>query len=781
MDFQSASAVEMVAWQMRLSDWPRARNRARLNDLYNGFPPYTEEEQTQNRIATNVNFLEGTKILHDGRRQLGTALTSGNQFFTVNLDHGPRWKRREWSAKITALINRIMRTSRPYLDCLESSCAQNILHGIAPSIWEDKQKWCPEALGIEDVLVPSNTLVSLKNLPFIVFYRQYTGYELYKLTHGAQVDPAWNMPLVDQAISWVDEQARQLNGTTWPEVWSPEKMQERIKQDGGLYASDAVPTVDVLDLYFWSDEGRNSGWRRRMVLDAWGSPGVGGVGGIPIDPRNSNEMPDRNFLGTRDQFLYNPGKRKYADKLDQIVHFQFADCSCVAPFRYHSVRSLGFLLYAVCHLQNRLRCKFNDAVFESMLQYFRVTSPADAERLTKVDLIDRGVIPDGLEFIGAKDRWQIPAAAAEALMGLNRQTMTDNSASFTQDFDFDAENSRETATRTMAKVNSTAALIGAMLNKIYNQQAFQYQEIARRFCLKDSRDADVRRFRVECFRAGIPESALNAYCWDVQPVRVIGSGNKMLQVAMADKLMAIRGLLDADAQHAVDRIYILANSDDPALPDQLVPESKHISDSAHDAQAGLGTIMAGLPYTVADGMNHTEYIEVWLHAMALVVKRIEAGGQMATPQELTGLQNLALHIHNQIQLLAQDKRTAPLAKKYDTELGQLSNMVKAYAQRLAEQAKQGQGQQMDPADQAKIQAIIMQAKVKTQLAAQSHAQKTAQRQIAFEQQIKQDQIRHGVDVGKKAIETASNLKLNRLKAFEHKNTNGAEANGSGKN
>ncbi len=779
MDFQTASAVEMVAWQLRLADWPRARNRARLNDLYNGFPPYTEDEQRQNRIATNVNFLEGTKLLHDARRQLGTALTSSNQFFTVNLDYGPVWKRREWGARISACLNRRLRASRPYLDSVESSCAQNILHGIGPVSWCDKEKWCPDPIGIEDVLVPSNTLVSLKNLPFFVIYRQYTGYELHKLTHGPNVDPAWNMDVVDKAISWVDEQARQLNGTTWPEVWSPEKMQERIKQDGGLYASDAVPTVDVLDLFFWSDEGKNSGWRRRMVLDAWGSPGVGGVGGVAVSTKSDKDMPDTNFLGTRNQFLYNPGKRKYADKLEQIIHFQFADCSCVAPFRYHSVRSLGFLLYSVCHLQNRLRCKFNDSVFEALLQYFRVNNPQDAERLSQVDLIDRGIIPDGLEFIKAADRWQVPAPLAESLLGLNRQTMTDNSASFSQDFDFDKENAAETATRVMAKVNTSAALIGSMLNKLYNQQAFQYQEICRRFCIKNSRDADVRRFRVECLKAGVPEEALNASCWDVQPVRVIGSGNKMLQVAMADKLMAIRPTLDADSQKQVDRIYILANSDDPSLPEQLVPESKHISDSAHDAQAGLGTILAGLPYTIEDGMNHSEYVEVWLHAMALIVKSIQTTGGMGTPQDLLGLQNLGAHIEQQIKIIAQDKREKQNVKQYSDHLAQLMNLVKAFAQRqqeAAQKAQQQNGNGADPKDAAKAQAMVMQAQLKTRLAAESHAQKTAQRQIQFEQQIKQDEIRHqqdvlqehhqhAADLKKKAVELAVNVRLNKMKSF----------------
>ena len=53
------------------------------------------------------------------------------------------------------------------------------------------------------------------------------------------------------------------------------------------------------------------------------------------------------------------------------MHVQFADGSVVPPFRWHSVRSLGYQLYALCHLLNWLRCRLSDAVFESMMWYFR--------------------------------------------------------------------------------------------------------------------------------------------------------------------------------------------------------------------------------------------------------------------------------------------------------------------------------------------------------------------------------------------------------------------------
>ncbi len=770
MKFTTAAACESVVWEMRLADYPRAVNRAKLNDLYNGVPPYDPQEEAQNRFLTNVNFLEGTNILHEARRQFTNAFSSGQQLVNVGLDYGPVWRRRGWGTKITTELNKKLRRSRLYSDARDSVFSLDVLHGIGPSMWEDRETWCPYPLGVEDVLVPSNTYTSLRNLPFFAVYRQYTGYELWRMTHGPHRDPAWNMDMVNQCIAWVDREAAQLMSASWPEVWSPEKMSERIKQDGGLYASDAVPTIDTFDVYFWNDSGKKSGWNRRIILDAWGSPGVGGAGGIAPagGPLSQSKRPDKTFLETRNQFLYDPRDRVYAQRLEEIIHFQFADASCVAPFRYHSIRSLGFLLYAVCHLQNRLRCRFNDHVFENLLQYFRVADPADAERLSQVDLIDKGVVPEGLSFVTQAERWQINQAVVEQAFELNRQSLSENSASFTQDLD-QTQNKEETATRTMAKVNASAALVGSMLNRAYNQQAYQYLEIARRFCVKNSKDPDVRAFRVECLKAGVPEEALNVERWDVQPVRVIGSGNKMLQVAMADKLYAMRGVLDPEAQKLVDRIYVLANSDDPALAEQLVPEQKHISESVHDAQASVGSLLAGQPMSIESGMNHAEYVETWLHALALQVKKIETRGGVPTNDELAGLLNIAYHIEQHLRLLAQDKTAKQQVRKYGDDLKQLQNMIKAFAQRLQEQqqkAQQQNGGGMDPADKAKIAATLIGAQAKAKIAEQSHAQKTAQRKLAFEQQMHQDAERHRLEIHKKATETANNVQLDKMKAFQ---------------
>lgn len=768
MKFDNSQIVEQIVWQMRLADWSRAENRSRINDLANGVPPYTPVEVAQNNINTNVNFLELTRITHDARRQFYNAFCVPSPLFEVDVDIKPRHKKMQISSDVTRFINKWIKGSPIYHELQRSTFASDVLHGIGPSNWEDDERWCPRDLGVEDVLVPSNTLIGMSNLPFVAIFRQYTVPELIKLTSGPKVDPGWQMETVKKAIEWADRETQTLMSTSWPEVWSPEKMSERIKSDGGLYASDAVPTIDCFDFYYWSDAGKKEGWRRRIILDAWGEPGVGGAGGLT--PKDKPSFKDRKRFKDTNDFLYNSDDRVYAPNLSNFIHFQFADASSVAPFRYHSVRSVGFLLYAVCHLQNRLRCKFNDHVFESLLQYFRVANPTDMDRLTKIDLVDKGILPEGVNFVPPADRWQIQDQVVDQAFQLNRQTMADNSASFTQDFDFAKEGKEETATRTMAKVNSTAALVSAMLNQAYNYQTFQYEEICRRFCIPKSKDPDVRDFRLQCLKAGVPVEALNIDRWHVEPNRIIGGGNKTLEVAIADKLMGIINRLDPDSQKQVERIYIGTNTSNWDLADQLVPETKAVSDSTIIAQAVAGSLMQGLPVAIKPGINHIDYIEALLGDLGFKVQMIEQQGGMTDAKELMGLQNMGNHISQHIQILAQDKEQKQLVKKFNDGLGGLMNRVKAYGQRLQEamqksQAQQNGNGQMDPKDQAKIAAIQAQSQLKQKIAADSHAQRTAQRQLQFEQEMKNKAQQQQLDLLKTHHDAVVEMHTNRMKAF----------------
>ena len=753
MKFNDPAEVEQLCYQMKLADYPRAQNRARINELFNGFPPYTEQEVQANGINVNVNFLEATVIGHEGRTQFYGAFLKPGRYFSCVTDFGSPHKRSERASIVTKEINRIMKRSLPYYECFRSKFALDVLHGIGPSVFRDDERWCPQPVGVEDVAIPAKTLLTMENVPFFAIYRSYTAPELIRLTKGPHVDPAWNMSQVNAILEWIDRETMALIGSNWPEVWSPEKASERVKGDGGFYVGDQVPTVDVWDLYFYDDSEKQTGWKRRMILDSWSTPAM--VGGSVEMHRRRGDVYDK-----RQGFLYDPKNRFFAEQMTNIINFQFADLSAVAPFQYHSVRSLGFLLYATCHLQNRLRCKFNEAVFEALLMYFKVKNLDEAQRALKIELANRGFIDDTLMPLPANERWQVNADLVNLGLTENRGLISRHSNSYSPVVEAGGKDKREkTKFEVQAEIQQMTSLVGAALMQAYSYQQFEYREIFRRFCRRNSVDPDVREFQARCVKRGVPIKMLSVEQWEIEPERVMGAGNKTLEMAIAEQLMQFRSLYDPSAQRKILRDVTMSITDDPARAEALVPEEPEISDSVHDAELRWGTLMAGAPVSLKEGVNHAEVVEVLLTILGQKVQRIEQSGGMAQVPELIGMNNVAQHIAQEIQLVEQDPNEKQRVRQYGQALSQIANLLKAFGQRI-QQAMQagGNGQQgMDPKDMAKIEAMKLQAQVKAENTRESHAQRTAQRQIQFQMEMERDRQKHRAEMQKEAQKSGQEL------------------------
>ena len=141
MQFTSAQAVEQVVWQMRLANYPRELNQARINELANGAPPYSDDDVLRNMIEVNVNDLSLTRLAHDARAQLAQAFNKPGNFFKASTDAGATNKRRERSIIATNEATRLMKRDDPYFESLRSKMALVVLHGIGPSNWENGDLW----------------------------------------------------------------------------------------------------------------------------------------------------------------------------------------------------------------------------------------------------------------------------------------------------------------------------------------------------------------------------------------------------------------------------------------------------------------------------------------------------------------------------------------------------------------------------------------------------------------------------------------------------------------
>jgi hypothetical protein len=762
MRFDNAENVQMVVQQIREADYPRGKNRERINALFDGFPPMDEQFAEQNNVKINVNFLEGTVLAHDARAQFYNAFLKPGQYFTAQTDMGPDHKRGTYSQVVTQQVNKIMKRSPIYFETFRSKFALNVLHGIGPATWKDRDMWCPDAAAIADIGIPANTLLTMQNLPFFYIYRSFTGPELIRLTRGPKRDRGWNMDLVNSCVRWIDREMMLLMGSNWPEIWSPEKSQQRIKGDGGWYAGDECPTVDCFDFYFWNEE--DSGWNRRIILDSWSSPLSQGS----PKPRFTTA---RGQQFGRDQFLFNPGTRKYADKWSELVSFQFADLSSVAPFQYHSVRSLGFLLYAVCNLQNRMRCKFSEAVFEALMNYYRVKTMDDVERALKVDLINHGFVDETVEFIKAQDRWQPNVELIAMGMADNAQIINRNSSSYTQQPGGNAQKKeRKTQFEVMAEIQQTTALVQSAFNQAYKYQEFEYREIFRRFCNDDSKDPDVREFRKACFMRDVPAEILVPEAWELTPTQIMGAGNQTVQAQIAQQLLQVRNLLDPEPQRESLRDYLFLITGDADRAERWAPDQPvKISDSVHDAQVSFGTLMAGYPVVPKTGQNHKEYVQVYLTQLSQAVGQIEQTTKMAPPDKIKGFQNVATAIAAHLQIMAQDPENKAFVAAIQKQLSKIVNLVRAFAQRLQEMqqkaAQQNGNGQVDPATIGKLKAQQLSAQVKAKNSRDSHAQKSAQRQVDFEAEQRRKDMETTAQIRRDNVATAHEINRNNMRSL----------------
>jgi hypothetical protein len=433
---------------------------------------------------------------------------------------------------------------------------------------------------------------------------------------------------------------------------------------------------------------------------------------------------------------------------------------------------LGFLLYSICHLQNRLRCKFSEAIFEQLLMYFRVSSMDDAERVIKLELANKGFLDESINFIPAAERYQVNANLVELGLRENETIITSNASSWTQSQVGSQDRTEKTKFQVMAEVQAATTLVSSALQQFFTYQTIEYQEIFRRFLNPDSKDVEVLEVRAQLLKM-IPEKYLVPEAWDIDAERTLGAGNSTLELAKANQLMEYRQLFDPPAQRDILRTVTLAITDDPALSHSWVPDEPHISNSIHDTELAFGALMQGGAVTPREGLNAIEVVAKMLQLMDGKLKQI---GPVGTQQDLIGLQMCVQYTQGFLQLLAQDEEQKGTARAMAQVLSQITNQMKALAQRQQEQAQKQNGG-MNPEVMAKIQAIMMQAQAKAQNSRESHAEKTAQRRITFEQQFKQDQAKAQLELHQKAMEAGIDLahqhtsagidvRANRLKSLE---------------
>jgi hypothetical protein len=667
--FGTPQKIFNICENMQLAEDQRAKDRAKINTLFNGSNPYSKDEEERFQIQINVNWGFGKSIIRDANTQLNTAFLQTGQLFTCACQGGKTSKRDDWSTYFTKNVHVPIQSGkggRRHYFLMKERNASICLHGIGTFLWPNDFKWIPRYVPLEDLLIPTDTYCDLSNLRYFGVNLYLSPGEFAEMALGKNVLKGWNQ---EQVKAILDSQKSQVLDANLTSTWKdqPEATAEIFKQNRGFYYCDAVPTIKLRAFYF--EEVDNPGtWYRHIIL------------------RENVQGADPNV------FVFDGSDAPFSTDINRILNIQYGDGNFVAPFKYHSVRGIGIDLFAPVEALNRIQCQTVQHTLESLQMLFKIQDPADKARLKSFVLEQFGYIPEGLTIVPRQDRHQIDPQIVELSMGLIRQNMQESSSGFVQNVN-DGSQKQMTAKEVTARLNQANVMVSGMLQSLDLQQGFYWQEVVRRFCDKKSEDKDVQKFQKQCVKDGIPEDLLyDADNWKVTTNRVLGGGDKTLAQVQSMWLFQNRTAFSPQSQQKILRLTTTTMLDDPAKGADLVPQLPITATvGALAAEDVFGTLMTGNSVELRSGIDEQGYIQTLLKLMDNVVVRIAKTDNMGTMQDLIGLQSVAMNIQEHIKILEADPQQQQLVKMFGDALGKVQNLVKSFAQRQQQMMKAKSG------------------------------------------------------------------------------------------
>jgi hypothetical protein len=702
MIFKDPPSIKAAVDAMNTAEQPRSVNRARIISLFNGNPPNTPEEARALNLSTNVNFMEPVKIAHAARGVFYQAFVDVENQLQITIPDaacGEPDQLQVWQNWITEKINGYLNDNCEYADTQREKFGQVALLGVGPVMWPTRNAWFPVSIPMSDLRIPTKTKRNMTNLDQFAVRVNYTFAQLAESIKGDKFDPGWKKDVVAKISK--QEMLNHYSGIGNNQQiditnWDAEKCVELIRENSGYWASDAVPVVMGWDFYYKNDDGK---WDRRIIMD--------------------------NFP---QEYIYSADN--YAKDLKEFVHFQYGDGNNSAPFLFHSIRGLGFMLYAVLQITNQTRCRIVESANRDMMMLWKNVGSGDRERIQSLQLSDLGIIPEGLSIVPANERYSGNPTLATGVLGQLRQLAAEHSTAFTQDID--ANGSRPmTAQEVLARRNTVMTMTNAVLNQAFSlEHQADHEMVSRIF-----RD---EKFLRDAAKDQIPKAIFTDKKWKVKRNRAIGSGDRTMQQTMAASLLAIIDRLDPEAQRLVLRIYVEAFSDVPGTGYQIVPPVQNNNTTSREkASFAWGTLMDGQKPIISGALNLKEFVDTLITMLMGKVNVLLSTDDIPSVDTLNGLAMAIAFTGEYVQQIARDPSAREIVKVAGDMLGRIEKQVVAWNAQDQQRKQESSGtedaevQAIQMSAQAKAMADVELANVKGRIKEKLSAQQRQHKDLAF--------------------------------------------------
>lgn len=666
----SVRAATEIFSRLLNSDIRSATNRAAVQAMFDGAPPYSEEVLRQQGQAYLSNFSSGVAIQ---ARDAATSayvdmLFSVQTLMRVKTNWGNEDERSDWEGIISEEWTRLMREWPIFKLNFLSLVNQFLSNGISLSFFPDDKDWRYRVSGLGDFYFPRMSVLAEDELEVACCTRDYLPHQLNELVSGTYVNPAWNQKEVEKAIN--DALLNKSYSAMGPDTVSlnPELVQSELKNND-LALSYATNTY-IRTVHFWVKE-------------------VNGSVTHIISLRS----------GSNSEFLYCK-TNKFKSMADAFTFFamNIGDSGFL-----HSVRGLGWRLFNSTQAIDRTLNRLNDAAMMSSSIILQPGSEGDMQEAALTQVGTATFINPNVTV--SEFQMQNVGEAVLPILSEMKSLLQNSIGQFSSPIN-SGDPSEGTKFAWKAKLSESAKISSTGMLLFYDPLEKLFRNCLKKQIRKDYRadepgGQEVWDFYRRCIKRGVPVEALR----EIDPnrstvVRALGAGSEAQRVLIFDELQSVKASLDPVGQYNLDRSWLAMRVGWDEV-DQFKPKitQKREPEQTKTAMLENNQFKAGDEIEVLAGEMHAIHAPVHMEQINHLREALEIDdSQLATlfPIFAATVQHNTVHV----EYLSQDKFHQEEAADLRKQLQQSNEILhNSYLKLQSEQEKQHQSQQEAGVDQ----------------------------------------------------------------------------------
>jgi hypothetical protein len=732
-------AARSIYLSLKKADEGSSRNRALIDGMFNGTPPFNANDLREVNQAdrTNLDFGEAAAIKEQALAGYYDLTNSVDMLARVKTSYGTPEQSAEWNDIISEEFHRVLREWKEFEFNHQRLSDIFVSHGVGVCYFEDEIDWRYRVTGFNEFRIPRGTRANESEIEVATLERDFRADELYQFIRDPEVARGlgWDVKTAREALKRACAQETTSTVGDW------ERLEVELKNNDLLYGTAKSKVIRVVHMWVREFSGKVS---HLIFLQD------------PLPNGRDGKKNDEKFLFKKCD--------RFSSTTNCFVTFTYG----VGNGTYHGIRGLGFKIYPHIQVINRLRCGLVDG---ALLSSSLIVQPSDSSSRALDDLTltyygPYALFPPGLKIVDKA----VPNMQQNILPVINDMAMQmQNNTGAYQTRAVTPEGQSRTAYEVKAQLQKEAILTSSAINLFYHpwKRLLKeiYMRISRRgYTAKEPGGKEAIEFRKRCLKRGVPEEAIYRV-YQVDPVRAIGFGSPQARTAAVDETMQIFGSLDEMGRLNLLRDRIAARLGQETV-DRYLPAPPSALRPPVDAKIAVlenSSISNGSFIPVSPGENHFIHAQIHLQA-ANVLEQATLQGDNDPQAAYKALSLLVAHLEEHVARLTEDLTRRDEVKVMIQRVQQLRAMANRVRDELQAQAENAAKAQQAEADRQMTALVSEHEAMKKKLAEANQLTPEAQQKLL----AKQLEMRMGIEKHQEEMQQRREKRIETVKDAEQR-------------